>query len=373
MASQLFTPINLRGLELKNRIIVSPMCQYSAIGGDMTDWHLMHLGQYAVAGSAVVIIEATGVQPEGRISFGCPTLCSDANEAAMKRVIEFYGDYGNARIGIQLAHSGRKGSTDMPWRGGAQLASDDANGWQTVAPSAIPYNDGWQTPTALDEGGLEGVKQAFVDAAKRAVRVGYDLIELHCAHGYLMHQFLSPLTNQREDTYGGNLENRMRFPLQVFEAVRAVCPDDYPLGVRVSATDWVEGGWDLQSTITFAKALAAAGCDFVDVSSGGNSPQQKIVAGPGYQTGFAAAVRQATNMTTIAVGLITDPHQAETIIATGQADIVAMARGMLYDPHWPWHAAAALRADTAFPAQYMRAHPSLQGEPVPGNPPTARK
>ncbi|MBC8268498.1 MAG: NADH:flavin oxidoreductase/NADH oxidase [Rhodospirillaceae bacterium] len=373
MQSQLFTSIKLRGLELANRIIVSPMCQYSADQGNLTDWHLMHLGQYAVSGSALVIVEATGVEAAGRISPGCPSLCTDDNEAAMKRVVNFYRDYGNARIGIQLAHAGRKASSDMPWRGGAPLAKDTPEGWETFAPSALPYNDGWPTPTALEAEGLERIKQAFVDAATRAIRAGFDLIELHCAHGYLMHQFLSPLSNQRDDAYGGSLENRMRFPLEVFAAVRSVCPEDYPVGVRVSATDWVEGGWDLESTITFAQALCDIGCDFIDVSSGGNSPAQKIIAGPGYQTGFASAIRQATNMTTVAVGQITDPRQAETIVSSGQADIVALARGMLYDPRWPWHAAEVLGADAAFPPQYMRAHPTLKGEPVPGNPPTAKK
>lgn len=373
MPSQLFTPIHLRDLELANRIIVAPMCQYSADEGSMTDWHLMHLGQYAVSGSALVFAEATGVEAAGRISPGCPSLCSDANEAAMKRVVDFFHDYGSARIGIQLAHAGRKASTDLPWRGGAPLLPEDANGWQTFAPSAVPYNDGWPTPMALDDDGLERIKQAFVDAARRAVRIGYDVIEVHAAHGYLLHQFLSPLSNRREDAYGGSLENRMRYPLEVFEAVRAVCPDKFPIGVRVSATDWVEGGWDLESSVSFTQALSGLGCDFIDVSSGGNSPQQKIIAGPGYQTGFAAAIRQATEMTTIAVGQITDPHQAETIIATGQADIVALARGMLYDPRWAWHAAEALRADAPFPPQYMRAHPTLQGDPVPGNPPSAKK
>ena len=373
MTSQLFQPIRLRGLELTNRIIVAPMCQYSADDGNMTDWHLVHLGQFAVSGAALVFIEATGVEAAGRITPGCVGLYSDANEAAMRRVVEFFHDYGNARIGIQLGHAGRKGSTDLPWRGGTPLASDDPRGWQTCAPSELPYSDGWQNPTALDAAGLERIKQTFVDAAKRAVRLGFDVIEIHCAHGYLLHQFLSPLSNQRDDAYGGSLENRLRFPLEVFEAVRAVCPDDLPLGVRASATDWVDGGWDLHSTIAFTLALAGLGCDFIDVSSGGNSPKQQIVAGPGYQTGFAAAVRQATQMATIAVGQITDPRQAETIVASGQADMVALARGMLYDPRWPWHAAEVLRGDAAFPPQYKRAHPTLLGEPVPGNPPPAKK
>ncbi len=370
MPSHLFSPIRIRSLELANRIVVAPMCQYSADDGDMTDWHLMHLGQFAVSGAALVFIEATGVEAAGRITPGCIGLYSDANEAAMARVVGFFRDYGNARIGIQLAHAGRKASTAVPWRGDAPLANNGA--WQTFAPSACPYTDGWPTPVALDDSGLERVKQAFVDAASRAARIGFDVIEVHSAHGYLLHEFLSPLSNRRDDAYGGSLENRLRFPLEVFEAVRAVCPDDLPVGVRVSTTDWVEGGWDLEGTVVYAQALADRGCDFIDVSSGGNSPDQKIADGPGYQTAFAGSVRRATRLTTIAVGQITDARQAETIIASGQADMVALARGMLYDPRWPWHAAEVLGAEAAFPPQYMRAHPTLKGEPVPGNPPPAR-
>jgi len=373
MPSQLFQPIRLRGLELDNRIVVAPMCQYSAENGNMTDWHLMHLGQFAVSGSGLVFVEATGVEAAGRITPGCPGLYSDDNEAAMARIIRFFRDYGHARIGVQLAHAGRKASAEVPWRGGAPLAKDDARAWQTSAPSDIPYGPGWPKPTALDDGGLERIKQAFVDAAKRAVRIGFDVIELHAAHGYLLHEFLSPLSNRRSDSYGGSLENRMRFPLQIFNAVRAVCPDDMPVGVRVSATDWVDGGWGVDDTLVLATALQERGCDFIDVSSGGNSPEQKIIAGPGYQTGFAAAVNGTTSMTTIAVGQINDAFQAETIIASGQADMVALARGMLFDPRWPWHAAEALRAEANFPPQYMRAHPSLSGEPVPGNPVPAKK
>jgi len=373
MPSQLFQPIQLRGLDLPNRIVVAPMCQYSAIEGNFTDWHLMHLGQFAVSGAGLVFVEATGVEAAGRITPGCPGLYSDENEAAMSRVVQFYRDYGHARIGIQLAHAGRKASADLPWQGGAPLKIDDDRAWQTYGPSAIAYGPGWPEPTALDDDGLDRVKQAFVDAAKRAVRVGFDAIEIHCAHGYLLHEFLSPLSNQRNDIYGGSLENRMRFPLEIFDAVRAVCPDNLPVGVRASATDWVDGGWDLNGTISFAKALQKQDCDFFDVSSGGNSPEQKIIAGPGYQTAFATAVKQSTSMTTVAVGQINDPFQAETIIASGQADMVALARGMLFDPRWPWHAAEVLRAEAAFPAQYMRAHPSLSGEPVPGNPVSSAK
>ena len=368
MSSILFTPISLRSLELANRIVVSPMCQYSANDGTLTDWHLMHLGQYAVSGAGLVFVEATGVEPEGRITPGCSGLYSDANEAAMARVIRFFRDYGSARIGIQLAHAGRKASADLPWNGGAALKPEQG-AWRTVAPSAIPYGPGWHVPEAMTGQTLQRVRDGFVQATRRAVRLGFDAIEIHSAHGYLLHTFLSPLSNRRDDAYGGSLENRMRYPLEVFDAVRAEWPEDKPLGVRFSASDWIEGGWDLEGSIAYAQALKARGCDFVDVSSGGLAPEQKITAGPGYQTRFAAEIRRATGLATMAVGRIIDPIQAETILATGQADMVALARGMLFDPRWPWHAAEALRDGATFPPQYMRAHPSLQGEPVPGNPP----
>jgi 2,4-dienoyl-CoA reductase-like NADH-dependent reductase (Old Yellow Enzyme family) len=371
MPSLLFSPIKLRALELSNRIVVAPMCQYSAHHGSATDWHLMHLGQYAVSGVGLVFVEATGVEPEGRITPGCVGLYNDENEAALARVIKFYRDYGSAKIGIQLGHAGRKASAKLPWQGGTALTADEG-AWQTVAPSAIPYGPGWHTPEALGDNALARVKQAFVQATERALRLDFDAIEIHSAHGYLLHAFLSPISNQRDDAYGGSLENRMRFPLEVFDAVRAIWPEDRPLGVRFSATDWIGGGWDLASSIAYAEALKARGCDFFDVSSGGLAPQQQINSAPGYQTAFAADVRRATGITTMAVGRITEPHQAETILQTGQADMIALARGMLYDPRWPWHAAAELRSDAAFPAQYARSHPSMQGEPVPGNPPVPK-
>ncbi len=372
MPAKLFSPLSLRGLDLANRIVVAPMCQYSADDGSMTDWHLMHLGQYAVSGAGLVFVEATGVEAAGRITPGCTGLYSDANEAAMRRVVQFYRDYGNARLGVQLAHAGRKASCETPWRGRAPMAGDDLRSWEVFAPSARAYDDASATPTALDQDGLARIKQAFVDAARRALRVGFDTIEVHCAHGYLLHEFLSPLSNGRKDDYGGGLENRLRFPLEVFDAVRAVCPEDFPVGVRTSATDWIDGGWDVGDTVAFAQALAERGCDYIDVSSGGNSPDQKMITGPGYQISFAAEVRQGSGLTTIAVGEITDPRQADTIIASGQADMVALARGMLYDPRWPWHAAAALGEVAPFPPQYQRAHSSLKGDPVPSDTPTAK-
>ena len=368
MTSLLFTPIRLRELALANRIMVAPMCQYSAHDGTATDWHLMHLGQFAVSGAGLVVVEASGVEAIGRITPGCVGLYSDENEAALARVVRFFRDYGSAKIGIQLAHAGRKGSTRPPWEGGTPLGNDP-QAWQTCAPSALPYGPGWHVPEALDEVGLARIREAFVAATRRAERLGFDLVEIHSAHGYLLHQFLSPVTNKRTDAYGGSPENRMRFPLEVFEAVRAAWPAEKPLGVRFSATDWIAESWDVADAVAYAQALEARGCDFVDVSSGGAAPEQQIVSAPGYQTGFAAEVKRATSLTTIAVGRITEPVQAETILRSGQADMIALARGMLYDPRWPWHAAEALRADAPFPPQYQRSHPTLQGEPIPGNPP----
>ena len=368
MRTKLFSPISLGSLEVPNRIVVAPMCQYSADDGTMTDWHLMHLGQFAVGGAGLVIVEATGVEPEGRITPGCTGLWSDANEASMARVIRFFRDYGAAKIGIQLGHAGRKASVDLPWNGGAPLTAENG-AWQTVGPSAEPYGPGWHTPEAMTGQTMQRVRDAFVQATRRAVRLDYDLVEVHSAHGYLLHQFLSPISNRRDDTYGGSLENRMRFPLEVFDAVRAEWPVGKPLGVRFSASDWVEGGWDLEGTITYSKALEARGCDFLDVSSGGNSPNQKIDVGPGYQTHFAAAIKRAVDIPVMAVGMITEARQAETIVKSGQADMVVLARGMLFDPRWAWHAAVALGDEATFPPQYQRSHPSLLGQPVPGNPP----
>ncbi|MGD9868903.1 MAG: NADH:flavin oxidoreductase/NADH oxidase [Hyphomicrobiales bacterium] len=371
MSSMLFSPFKLRSVDFVNRIVVAPMCQYSATGGTVGDWHLMHLGQFAVSGAGAIIVEATGVEAAGRITPGCVGLYSDDNEEALARVLHFCRGNGPAKLGIQLAHAGRKASARVPWKGGAPLAGEEG-AWITSAPSAIPFAGNWHTPEALDDAGLKRVKTAFVQAAGRAKRLGFDLVEMHAAHGYLLHQFLSPISNRREDKYGGSLDNRMRFPLEVFEAVRGIWPEDRALGVRFSATDWIEGGWDLESSIAFSKALKERGCDFVDVSSGGLSPAQQIVNAPGYQTGFAAEVRRATGLPTIAVGRITDPIQAETILRTGQADMVALARAMLFDPRWTWHAAVALGDQATFPPQYQRAHPSLIGEPVPGNPPPAK-
>jgi NADPH2 dehydrogenase len=322
----------------------------------MTDWHTMHLGQFAAGGAGLIIVEATGVEDIGRITPSCTGLYSDANEAAMAKVVAFCRQHGIAKMGIQLGHAGRKASTREPWNRGPALMPNEG-GWETAAPSALAFAPGYTTPKALDTDGLARVKAAFVQATKRAERAGFDLIEIHGAHGYLMHQFLSPLSNRRNDSYGGDLAGRMRFPLEVFEAMRAAWPKGKALGIRVSATDWVEGGWDLEQTIAFAKELKARGCDFIDVSTGGLSPDQKMEIGPGYQTRFAEAVRRESGLVTMSVGMITDPHQAEHVLMSGQADLIAMARAFLYDPHWPWHAAEALGAPASFPVQYQRSHP----------------
>ena len=301
-------------------------------------------------------MEATAVEPQGRISPDDLGLWSDANEEALKGVLASIRRWSPIKMGVQLAHAGRKASTAAPWDGMKQVGPDKG-GWTPVAPSAIPYQPDEVTPDALDAAGLARVKAAFVQAAERAERLGFDMIELHGAHGYLLHEFLSPLSNHRTDAYGGDLQGRMRFPLEVFEAVRAVWPADKPISVRVSATDWVPGGWDVDQTVVFAKALKERGLDVIHVSSAGLAPEQKITVGAGYQVAFAEQIRRETGLLTIAVGLITDPHQAEQILVSGQADMVGLARGVLYDPRWPWHAAAALGAQVHAANQYLRSQP----------------
>jgi 2,4-dienoyl-CoA reductase-like NADH-dependent reductase (Old Yellow Enzyme family) len=359
--SVLFSPIKLRSLELANRIVVSPMCQYSADDGAANDWHFTHINTMALSGAAMFCIEATHVESIGRITPGCLGLWDDVTEAALKPILASVRKHSKTAVAMQLAHAGRKSSSYRPWEGGQQIPLEKG-GWQTVAPSAVPHKEGELAPLALDDAGLVRIRDAFVDAAKRAERLGIDALELHGAHGYLLHQFLSPLANRRTDQYGGSLENRMRFPLEVFDAVRAVFPASKPIGVRVSATDWVEGGWDLPQTIAFAQELKKRGVDWIDVSSGGVSPLQKITLGPGYQVPFAEAVKQATGLPTISVGLITDAQQAEEIVASGKADMIALARGMLYDPRWGWHAAATLGGQVDAPPQYWRSQPSTQKE-----------
>ncbi|HYG90001.1 MAG TPA: NADH:flavin oxidoreductase/NADH oxidase [Azospirillum sp.] len=356
MTSRLFQPIRLEGLELENRIVIAPMCQYSAQDGEPGSWHLIHLGHLALSGAGLLFIEATAVEPDGRISPADLGLWSEATEAALARLLACIRKESAVPFGIQLSHAGRKASVRRPWEGSAQIPLEEG-GWDCVAPSPIPHVPGERLPVPLDAAGLDRVREAFAAAARRAARIGLDAVEVHAAHGYLLHQFLSPLSNRREDAYGGSLENRMRFPLEVFEAVRAAFPADRPVGVRVSATDWVEGGWDLEQTIVFARALKDRGCAFIDVSSAGLSPAQSIPVGPGYQVPFADAVKRETGLPTVAVGLITEPKQAESIVAAGQADMVALARGILYDPRWPWHAAAELGAQVKAPRQYWRSQP----------------
>ncbi len=355
--SALFTPLEVAGLKLANRIVIAPMCQYSAEDGCMSDWHLIHLGHLALSGAALLTIEATAVTPEGRISYGDTGLWSDANEEAMARVLASVRRWSDMPIAIQLGHAGRKASTDKPWLGGKQILPGADNGWQTLAPSPVPFLEGENPPQELDRAGLDRIRQAFADAAERAARLDLAAVQLHGAHGYLLHQFLSPLSNKRADEYGGGLDNRMRFPLEVFDAVRAVFPADRPVTMRVSATDWVEGGWDIDQTVEFARALEQRGCAAIHVSSGGLDPRQQIPVGPSYQVPLAREVKRAVNIPVVAVGLITDFEQAEAIVGTGDADLVALARGILYDPRWPWHAAATLGGRVNAPPQYLRSQP----------------
>ena len=351
MTSRLFSPVEMGGVTLPNRIVVSPMCQYSAVDGTAQAWHQVHYGMMAMSGAGLLVLEATHVERDGRITQGCLGLYSDENEAALKPIVEWVrGWMPQVKLGIQLAHAGRKASAQRPWKGGGPLTQADAPDlpWTTSGPSALAYDPAakWHTPVALDATGLKRVKQAFVEATLRSARLGIDLVEIHGAHGYLLHQFLSPVSNQRSDEYGGTMEKRRRFPLEVFEACRAVWPRDKALGIRLSATDWVEGGLTVEDTIETARQLKALGCDFVDVSSGGNSPAQKIAIGPGYHVGFSARVRKEAGIKTWAVGIITEPEQAERIVASGEADCTAHARAFMVDPRWAWNAARALGVAT---------------------------
>ena len=354
---KLFEPLTIDSLELANRIVIAPMCQYSASNGCMSDWHLIHLGQLALSGAALLTIEASAVLPEGRITYGDVGLYDDDCEAAMARTLQSIKRWSKMPIAIQLAHAGRKASCELPWLGGAQLASDHANGWPTVSSSPLPFLPQNAAPTALDAEGMKRVREAFAAASRRAARLGIDAIQVHAAHGYLLHQFLSPLSNQRQDDYGGDLHNRMRFPLEVFDAVRAAFPAQRPVSVRVSATDWMADGWDIEQTQAFAQALEQRGCSAIHVSSGGLHPAQSIALAPGYQVPLARAVKSCVKMPVVAVGLINDFDHAEAIIANGDADLVALARGILYNPRWPWHAAAHLGASVQAPAQYLRSQP----------------
>lgn len=353
----LFEPMEVGKLQLRNRIVIAPMCQYSAEDGCMTDWHLIHLGQLAISGAALLTIEATAVLPEGRITYADVGLWNQKTQAAIGRTLDSVRRWSDIPIGLQLNHAGRKASTEVPWKGGGQFPPAHPLGWRAMAPSAIPLANSDIPPVALDTDGLGQIRDAFAAAAGRAATLGIDLIQLHVAHGYLMHQFLSPLSNVRDDEYGGSLENRMRFPLEIFDVVRNAFPADRPVSVRVSGTDWMDGGWDIEQTIAFAKRLEALGCDAIHVSSGGLHPAQAIPVAPSYQVPLARAVKSAVRIPVVAVGLITSYEQAEAIVATGDADLIALARRVLYDPRWPWHAAAALGGHVRAPSQYLRSQP----------------
>jgi len=355
--AKLFSPLRLGSLELPNRIVIAPMCQYSAEEGCMTDWHVIHLGHLALSGAAVLTIEATAVTAEGRITYADTGLYSDDCERAMSRVLQSVRRWSNISLAVQLAHAGRKASTEVPWKGGRQIAPDQPHGWQTVAPSANPFQADESAPISLDRDGLRDIRNAFAEAAKRAARMGLDAVQIHGAHGYLLHQFLSPLSNKRDDDYGGSLENRIRFPLEVFEAVRAAFSSERPVTMRLSGTDWAEGGWTIDETVAFAKVLEQRGCSAIHVSSGGLTSAQRIPIGPSYQVPLSRAVKAAVNIPVIAVGLITEFEQAEAIIGTGDADLIALARAILYDPRWPWHAAAHFAARVSAPSQYLRSQP----------------
>lgn len=349
----LFSTLTLRELQFRNRIFVSPMCMYSAKNGVPNEWHLVHLGSRAVGGAGLIIAEATAVSPEGRISTGDIGMWNDEQARGWRRITEFIAENG-AVPGIQLAHAGRKASTSAPWNGGEPLAPNNG-GWTTLAPSPLPFMDGFSTPKEMTQADIEDVVRHFADAAKRSVDAGFQVVELHMAHGYLLHQFLSPLTNKRTDDFGGAFENRVRLPLMVADAVRKTWPAKWPVFVRISFTDWVEGGWDGPQSVLLAKALKKIGIDLIDTSSAGLIHGARSKSGPGFQVPFAETIRKEAQIATGAVGLIADPHQAEEIISSGKADAVLLARQMLRDPYWPLHAAKTLGVDVPWPKQYVRA------------------
>jgi 2,4-dienoyl-CoA reductase-like NADH-dependent reductase (Old Yellow Enzyme family) len=358
MTSALFSPIRLAGLDLSNRVVVAPMCQYSADDGVGNDWHMTHLGMLANSGAGMLVIEATHVERRGRITHGCLGLYSDACEAALERVVYHCHHIGTAKIAIQLAHAGRKASSARPWEGAKALtAAEDA--WPTIGPSALPFGPGWHTPAAMTEDDMARVTAAFTDAAKRSLRIGFDAIELHFAHGYLLHSFVSPLSNKRNDAYGGSFEGRMRFPLEVVRSVRAAVPRSVPLGARITGTEWLDNGLNADDAVAMAKALKDAGLDYIDISSGNITPDSRWPTDPGFNVPIAERVRRETGIATRVVGMIVGAKQAEDIVASGKADMVAMARAFLDDPHWGWHAAQALGAEVMRPPQYARTAPKL--------------
>jgi 2,4-dienoyl-CoA reductase-like NADH-dependent reductase (Old Yellow Enzyme family) len=355
MTEPLFSPFQLRSVSFPNRIGVSPMCEYSSHDGFAADWHLVHLGARAQGGAGLVLLEASAVTPEGRISSADLGIWKDEHIPNLQRIAAFIHSQG-ARAGIQLAHAGRKGSMSAPFTG-ERLLQPSEGGWQPVAPSALAFSPAYAVPQALDQPGIDAVVEAFRLAAHRAFKAGFDLVEIHAAHGYLLHQFLSPLANKRADAYGGSFENRTRLALQVVDAVRAAWPAHLPVLVRISATDWAQGGWNVDESVQLARLFREHGVDLVDCSSGGMVPNAQIPLGPGYQVEFAARIRSEAGIPTAAVGLITDPTQANAIVAQGQADLVLLAREMLRDPYWPLHAAAALGDAVSWPPQYLRAAP----------------
>ena len=355
MSSHLFSPIQIGGVTLSNRVVIAPMCQYSADDGSMTDWHLAHLGSMACSGAGLFVVEKTNVTREGRITHGCTGLYSDHNEAAMARAVQIYRGITRNPIGIQIGHAGRKASAQVPWQGGKALGPAESP-WQTAAPSAIAFGEGWHTPHEFSVAELRGLVDAFAAATLRAKRIGFDVAEIHSAHGYLLQQFLSPLSNKRTDEYG---RNRMKFPLEVAAAMREVWPKDRALGIRINATDWVEGGWTPEDAVAYVRELQRIGLDFACVSSGATVPYARIPAGPGFQVPFAEKVKKETGMKTRAVGMIADAGQAEQILAAGQADMIAMARAILDNPRWVWHAAERFGVKIDYPPQYARVHASL--------------
>lgn len=359
MASRLFSPFALRDLTLANRIVVSPMAQYSgSLTNEATDWHLMHYGNWAVSGAGLLIFEATTVEPRGRVGLYDLGLWTDAQQESLARIVSFCRQHSQTALGMQLAHAGRKSGAERPWEGGHPLTLDQG-GWQPISPGDIAY-PGRLAPRMLDHDAMDGVKRDFVAATLRTEALGFDLIELHAAHGYLLHSFLSPLSNNRNDEYGGDIAGRMRFPLEVFAAMRAAWPAHKPLGVRISATDWIDGGWTMDDAVVFCSELKKLGCDYICASSGGSGPDQKIDVGPGYQVPFARRVRDEAGIASMAVGVISEALQAEQAIRDGAADLVALGRGMTYDPRWAWHAAETLKEKAPFPPQYARSHHTLR-------------
>ena len=355
MAVKLFTPIDLGGVTLPNRIVVSPMCQYSADDGCMSDWHMVHIGTFACSGAGLFVVEKTNVTREGRITHGCTGLYSDHNEQAMARVVQAYRAITKNPIGVQIGHAGRKASTQPPFDGGKPLGADESP-WLTVGPSAIPFGEGWHVPHELTTKELADLKDAFVASTERARRIGFDVVELHSAHGYLLQQFLSPLSNQRKDEYG---RNRMKFPLEVAAAVRETWPKERGLGARINATDWAEGGWQPEDAVAYARELKRIGLDFVCVSSGATVPHARIPVTAGYQVGFASQIKNSVPIAVRAVGMIADPDQAEAIVASGKADMIAMARAFLDNPRWVWHAAERFGVKIDYPPQYARSRPDV--------------